>query len=88
MVRLRYRPGFQSRPDLQQVQVLRRYSTFWAETTSHGKPDLKKIHFWGQIYHVKWFQPKKLNTRGELELAANQAEPENQAGPVPGTDHD
>ena len=32
------------------------------------------------------FQAKKLNTRGELELAANQAEPENQAGPVPGPD--
>ena len=30
------------------------------------------------------FQAKKLNTRGELELAANQAEPENQAGLVPG----
>ena len=36
------------------------------------------------------FQAKKLNTCGELELelAANQAEPENQAGPVPGPDHD
>ena len=29
---------------------------------------------------------KKLNTCGELELAANQAEPENQAEPVPGPD--
>ena len=34
------------------------------------------------------FQAKKLNTRGELELAANQAEPENQAEPVPGPDPD
>ena len=36
------------------------------------------------------FQAKKLNTREELELelAENQAEPENQAGPVPGPDHD
>ena len=32
------------------------------------------------------FQAKKLNTRGELELAANRAEPENQAGPVHGPD--
>ena len=29
-----------------------------------------------------------MNTRGELELAANQAEPENQAEIVPGPDHD
>ena len=28
------------------------------------------------------FQAKKLNIRGELELAANWAEPENQAEPV------
>ena len=34
------------------------------------------------------FQDKKLNTRRERELAANQAKPENQAGPVPGPDHD
>ena len=40
------------------------------------------------------FQAKKLNTRGELELAVNQAEPENQAEPknqaelVPGPDPD
>ena len=34
------------------------------------------------------FQAKKLNTCGELELAANQAEPENQAGLVPGPDPD
>ena len=34
------------------------------------------------------FQAKKQNTHGEheLELAANQAEPENQAGLVPGLD--
>ena len=32
------------------------------------------------------FQAKKLNTRGELELAANRAEPENQAELVPGPD--
>ena len=29
------------------------------------------------------FQAKKLNARKECELAANQTEPENQAGPVP-----
>ena len=36
------------------------------------------------------FQAKKLNTRGEFELefAANRAEPENQAGLVPGPDPD
>ena len=36
------------------------------------------------------FQDKMLNTHGEheLELAANQAEPENQAGLVPGPDPD
>ena len=36
------------------------------------------------------FQAKKLNTWGkhEIELAENQAEPENQAWPVPGPDHD
>ena len=34
------------------------------------------------------FQVKKLNTRGELELAANQVEPENHAGLVPGRDPD
>ena len=36
------------------------------------------------------FQAKKLNTRGELELelAANRAEPENQAELVPGLDPD
>ena len=36
------------------------------------------------------FQAKKLNTRRELELdhAQNQAEPENQAGLVPGPDPD
>ena len=36
------------------------------------------------------FQAKKLNTRWyhELELAVNQAEPENQAGLVPGPDPD
>ena len=36
------------------------------------------------------FQAKKLNTRGELEfeLAANLAEPENQAELVPGPDPD
>ena len=36
------------------------------------------------------FQAKKLNTRRkiELELAANWAEPENQAGLVPGPDPD
>ena len=34
------------------------------------------------------FQAKKLNTHGELELAANQAEPENQAWLVPGPDPD
>ena len=34
------------------------------------------------------FQAKKLNIYGEfeLELPANRAEPENQAGPVPGPD--
>ena len=34
------------------------------------------------------FQSKKLSTCGELELAGNQAEPENQAEPVPGPDHE
>ena len=36
------------------------------------------------------FQAKKFNSRGEheLELAENQAEPENQAGLVPGPEHD
>ena len=33
-------------------------------------------------------QAKKLNTHKELELAANQAEPVNQADPVSGPDHD
>ena len=32
------------------------------------------------------FQAEKLNTRGQLELAANWAEPENQAEFVPGPD--
>ena len=34
------------------------------------------------------FQAKKLNTRVELKLAANRAEPENQAELVPGPDPD
>ena len=34
------------------------------------------------------FQSKKLNTRRELQLAANQDEPENQAGLVPGPNPD
>ena len=34
------------------------------------------------------FQAKKLNTRRERELAQNQAEPENQAGLIPGPDPD
>ena len=32
------------------------------------------------------FQAKKLNTHGELKLDVNWAEPENQAGLVPGLD--
>ena len=42
----------------------------------------------GQIGHVKWFQAEKLNTREEheFELAANWAEPENQAELVSGLD--
>ena len=35
------------------------------------------------------FQGEMLNTHGEheLDLTANQTEPENQAGPIPGPDH-
>ena len=45
-----------------------------------------KINFLGRVYH--YHLSKKLNTREEVELAGNQAEPENQAEPVPGPEHD
>ena len=37
----------------------------------------------GQVYHVKWFSAQKVEFP---QLAANQTEPENQAGPVAGPD--
>ena len=49
-----------------------------------------KMKFLGQVINVKWFSGQKFNACKEHELdhAKNQAEPENQAGLVPGPDPD
>ena len=49
-----------------------------------------KMNFLGHVYYVKWFPTKKLNTRRDLEheLAANCAEPVNQAELEPAPGHD
>ena len=61
---------------------------FGLETTSHGKPDLRNSFLRSDLPCEVVFQAKKLNTSRELELAANRAEPENQAGLVTGPDPD
>ena len=54
---------------------------FGLKTTSHGKSVLKNLYFEVRPTIRSGFQAKMLNTRGEheLELATNQAEPENWA---------
>ena len=47
------------------------------------------MNSFGQIYLVNWFSGQKVEyPLIELELAANRAEPENQAELVPGPDPD
>ena len=80
--------GFHAQPSLQQVHDLCGYSTFWPENhfTWYTRP--KKFIFGVRFKMWSGNQAKKLNTSGqhELELAANWAEPENQAERVPGPD--
>ena len=73
MVKFKFSPGIQ---------------LFGLKTTSHGKPDLKNSFLRSDLPCEVVIRQKKLNTHRELELdhAQNQAEPESQAGLVPGPD--
>ena len=58
--------------------------------TINSWPPIKNSYFEARFTMLSGFQPKILNSHGEheLELAANRAEPENQAELVPGPEPD
>ena len=95
MVRSRYRLSlvFRLSPVYSKFEFSAVIQLFGLKITSHGKPDLKNSYSRSDLRHGEvqgevGVQSKKLNNCRVLELAANRAEPENQADLVSGPDHD
>ena len=78
MVRVRYKPSLVFRLSLVLSMVKFKFSLGIQKTTSLGKSYLKNKFLRSGLPCKVIFRPKNVNTCGELELTANQAEPENQ----------